>query len=41
VNVSPANTNPKVTDRLYAGSSTASARADAIQDVVGEQFAFD
>jgi len=38
VNVSPANTNPKVTDRLYAEVNRVCGRDD-IQGVVGEQFA--
>ena len=39
VNVSPANTNPKVTDRLLAEVNRVCGRDD-IQGVVGEQFAF-
>lgn len=38
VNVSPANTNPKVTDRLYLEVHRVCGRDD-IQGVVGEQFA--
>jgi len=38
VNVSPANTNPKVTDRLYLEVNRVCGRDD-IQGVVGEQFA--
>ncbi len=38
VNVSPANTNPKVTDRLLAEVNRVCGRDD-IQGVVGEQFA--
>lgn len=38
VQVSPANTNPKITDRLYAEVNRVCGRDD-IQGVVGEQFA--